>query len=212
MTSEAEKTPESKKKDVKKEEKTGINSFFKRLKSSLTVELPGTPGDGDDKKSSTGVSKKASEDIQDSPDEGKKAKKNESQEIKGTDDPAWYLIENFKAHGVVQSIIKRKATILKAVAVTASIILMIIAIIFSITPTEHVASNVIFGERAMFSAFLFLVAFLILAAVFASKLLEGKYLKNIHQELEIVEGKKQKDGHEKSNHDPDVERMNKRVK
>lgn len=210
MPNESEKTPKSKDKDVSKEEKNGGNSFFNRLKSSLTVELPETRGDH--KKSSNETPGKASENTQDSPVKGKKAAENDVEGSHDDEDPTQYIIDNFKAHGVVQSLFKSKATIIKLVAVTASIILMIVAILYSITPTEHVASNVIFGERAMFAAFLFLVAFLILGAVFASKLLEGKYLKNIHQELEIVEGKKQKDGDVKSNHDPIVERMNKKDK
>lgn len=134
------------------------------------------------------------------------------------EDPAIHLIEDIKASEIVQSLRERKDKIVKAVAITISTVLIIIAIIYSLTPTEQVASNVIFGEGAMFSVFLVLVAFLILAAVFASKLLEGKYLKDIHKDLEIVEGKREKDNpkpkddQKKSNNDPISEGMNKKDK
>lgn len=134
------------------------------------------------------------------------------------EDPALHLIEDIKANEIVQSLRERKDQIIKGVAITVSAILIIIAIIYSLTPTEQVASNVIFGEGAMFSVFLVLVAFLILAAVFASRLLGGKYLKDIHQNLEIVEGKrqrddqKQEDDQKKSKHDPNIEGMNKKDK
>jgi hypothetical protein len=71
---------------------------------------------------------------------------------------------------------------------------------------------VIFGERAMFSAFLILVAFLILAAVFSRRLFEGKYLKNIHKDLEIAEGKKSKDEIKNSHPDTINESMNEKNK
>lgn len=142
---------------------------------------------------------------------------NNTQTDKGTasetdEDSVFHLIENFKAHEKVQLLSRRKAKIIKAVAITVSFVLIIIAIIYGLGPTEEVASNVIFGERAMFSVFLVLVAFLILAAVFAGRLLEGKYLKSIHQDLEIVEGKRQKDDDKNSSHDPTIESMNKRDK
>lgn len=143
----------------------------------------------------------------------KKAEKKVHEEQK--EDPALNIIEEIKSHKVVQWLRKRKEKVIKAVAITISVILFVIAIIYSLTPTEQVASNVIFGERAMFSVLLIMVAVLILAAVFANRLLEGKYFKDIHKDLEIVEGKREKDNHkgkddQKSHHDPIIERMNKK--
>ena len=43
------------------------------------------------------------------------------------------------------------------------------------------------GERAVISAFLILVGVLIIAGVFARRLLEKSFLKNIHSELEEAE-------------------------
>ncbi len=147
------------------------------------------------------------------------------------EEPTLHIVEDIKSHEIVQWLRKRKEKIIKGVAITISAILILIAIIYSLTPTEQVASNVIFGEGAMFSVFLVLVAFLILAAVFARRLLEGKFLREIHQNLEIVEGKrekndskqgddqkpKQEDDQKKSNGDPSnrnpiTEDMNKKDK
>lgn len=147
------------------------------------------------------------------------------------EEPTLHIVEDIKSHEIAQWLRKRKEKIIKGVAITISAILILIAIIYSLTPTEQVASNVIFGEGAMFSVFLVLVAFLILAAVFARRLLEGKFLREIHQNLEIVEGKREKDDPKQgddqkpkskddqkksngdpSNHDPITHGMNKKDK
>lgn len=147
------------------------------------------------------------------------------------EEPTLHIVEDIKSHEIAQWLRKRKEKIIKGVAITISAILILIAIIYSLTPTEQVASNVIFGEGAMFSVFLVLVAFLILAAVFARRLLEGKFLREIHQNLEIVEGKREKDDPKQgddqkpkqendqkksngdpSNHDPLTHGMNKKDK
>ncbi len=133
------------------------------------------------------------------------------------EDSSPYFINDFKAHQRFQSLRERKSTIIKAVAITVGIILIVMGIFYVLSPVDQVASNVIFGERAMFGVFLILAAILILAAVFASRLLEARYIKDIYHDLEIVEGKNQKDDHENSqyensNHDPLVERVNKKDK
>jgi len=70
----------------------------------------------------------------------------------------------------------------------------IIGAIFIIAGIGHlfgaafrVADNVVFGERAMISAFLILIGVLILAGVFARPLLQRTFLENIHNELEVAE-------------------------
>jgi len=72
-------------------------------------------------------------------------------------------------------------------------IFIIAGIIYLLGSTIRVADNVIFGERAVISAFLILVGVLIIAGIFASRLLEGSFLKNIHSELEVAEDHHSKD-------------------
>ncbi len=223
MSTEAEKTPKSEKKPDGKNKKSK-NSFLKNLKGSLL----GESGSNEDKKGDYKTDHKSSsnasvkDEISDYPKQPEKAvkrskadnakvkhkKESENQE----EDPALYLFNNFKEHEKLQSFKKRKDTIIKVSASIVSVLLIIVGILYSITPNENVASNVIFGERAMFSAFLILVAVLILAAVFSRKLLQGKYLKNIHKDLKIAEGKTTNDEEKNSHSDPIIERMNKKNK
>ena len=143
----------------------------------------------------------------------KKTDRNSRNVSSGPDeDPTINMFKNIKEHEKLQSLRKRKNKIIKVVAIITSILLIFIGIILSITPNEKVASNVIFGERAMFSVLLILIAFMILAAVFASRLLQAKFLKGIHEDLEIVEGKKIKEDQKDTGTDPIIERMNKKNK
>ncbi len=72
-------------------------------------------------------------------------------------------------------------------------IFIIAGIVYLLGSTIRVADNVIFGERAVISAFLILVGVLIIASIFASRLLEGSFLKSIHSELEVAEDPDSKD-------------------
>lgn len=229
MPSKAEKPPKSNEKKAG-EKKKDKSSFFRDLKGSLMGENVKKQENKKDQGSSEDANGKPKDDHSDSLPKQEKTekedgvpqtekedgvphiKKEDSIPQEPEEDQAFYLIENFKEHETVQALRKRKNTIIKAVAIAVSVVLIIIGIIYAFSPTDQVASNVIFGERAMFSVFLIMVAFLILAAVFASRLLEGKYLKDIHQNLEIVEGKKQRDDHKNSKHDPIIKGMNKKDK
>ena len=95
-------------------------------------------------------------------------------------------------HDVFQSLKTNKDKIKKILAVTCSILLIMVGIILISTSVTRVSDNVIFGERAMFAALLILIGFLILAGVFAGKLLQGTFIKKIQNELEITEGKTKK--------------------
>lgn len=66
-------------------------------------------------------------------------------------------------------------------------IFIIAGILYIFGSAVRVADNVIFGERAVISAFLILLGVLIIAGIFARRLLEGSFLKNIHSELEVAE-------------------------
>jgi hypothetical protein len=203
--SQTKKNPKNEDKAVEKTKRG--NSILKNLKVSLTRENTKKNGDKKEK-----TSEKTPEKTRKSSESPKKSKNTHGKVPENPEeDPTIYMFKNFKEHEKLQALRKRKSTIIKITAITTSIILIIIGIIYSLTPDERVASNVIFGERAMFSVFLILVAFMILVAVFASKLLEGKYLKSIHQNLQMMEGKG-KDEEKDSGTDPIVQRMNKKNK
>jgi hypothetical protein len=203
--SQTKKDPKNEDKSVEKKKRG--NSFLKHLKVFLTSE--NTKKNGDKKEKTTEKTPEKTKNSSESPKQSKNAHRKVPENPE--EDPALYMFKNFKEHEKLQYLRERKSTIIKITAITTSIILIIIGIIYSLTPDERVASNVIFGERAMFSVFLILVAFMILAAVFASKLMEGKYLKSIHQNLQMVEGKG-KDEEKDSGTDPIVQRMNKKNK
>lgn len=216
----------SKEKDTGEEKKSKV-SFFQSLKEIFMGDGVGKSEDEKIQESSEAMAGKSKDktSVKDEtstyPPKEKVEKKDATKTERETpedreEDPALNIIDDIKSHKIAQWLQKRKEKIIKVGSITISVILIIIAIIYSLTPTEQVASNVVFGEGAMFSVFLVMVAFLILAAVFASRLLEGKYLKDIHKDLEIVEGKREKDDHkgkdkQKSTH-PIIERMNKKDK
>jgi hypothetical protein len=66
-------------------------------------------------------------------------------------------------------------------------IFIIAGILYLLGSGVRVADNVVYGERAVISAFLILVGVLIIAGIFARRFLEGSFLKNIHSELEVAE-------------------------
>lgn len=66
-------------------------------------------------------------------------------------------------------------------------IFIIAGILYILGSAVRVADNVVYGERAVISAFLILVGVLIIAGIFARRFLEGSFLKNIHSELEVAE-------------------------
>lgn len=112
-----------------------------------------------------------------------------SMEVNDINDHGVQLLDHWNDYDSVKRLKTKKNEIIKIIATLVGIILIVFGLITSLGAVIQVSSNVIFGERAMFSAFLILLGFLILAAVFARRLLEVTFLKNIHNELEIAEGK-----------------------
>lgn len=78
----------------------------------------------------------------------------------------------------------------KVIQITGGIIgaLFIIAgIVYILGSSARVADNVVYGERAVISAFSILIGVLIIAGFFGRQLLARTFLKEIHTELEEVE-------------------------
>lgn len=70
------------------------------------------------------------------------------------------------------------------IGVMAGLILIILGIIYILAPSDTVADNVIFGEKAVFSVFLFLAGILIIAVVLAQKYLNKSFFGRINKELD----------------------------
>jgi hypothetical protein len=232
LASDAENPQKSTKKDSdnsnKKKGSKSSKSFFNNLKTSILGEYPiedqVNKDDDDHKLSDRTEFKKSGKNFSNNTQKKSKEKdkkesnqinpdkkdKKESEQINSEEDPAIYFMNNLKDHKRVASLRKRKEKIIRVTASIISIILILIGIVYGTGRTQDVASNVIFGERAMFSVFLIMVGFLILAAVFASKLLEGRFLGNISKELDIVEGKNGKD--QKNHTDQKTQNNNKKNK
>lgn len=99
------------------------------------------------------------------------------------------FLEHYKDLDILKPLKKNKDKIIKILAVISSVVLILVGIILISNSVMRISDNVIFGERAMFSAFLILIGFLVLAVVFAGKFLQGTFLKKIQNELKITEGK-----------------------
>ena len=93
---------------------------------------------------------------------------------------------NYESFSILKS---NKERIMKAAALTGGAVFIIYGLITITSSVTQVADNVIFGEKAMFGAFSMLVGVLIIVAAFAQKLVSGTFLKKIHSELEVIEGR-----------------------
>ena len=91
-------------------------------------------------------------------------------------------------------------------------IFVIAGVLYMFGAAFRVADNVVFGERAMISAFLILIGVLILAGVFARPLLQRTFLENIHKELEVAEDQnsKEKSSDKKEKQKGNIEENDKR--
>lgn len=99
------------------------------------------------------------------------------------------LVNKFK---VIKS---EKNKIIIATGTLIGVLLISYGLFLFSTPIEKVSDNVVFGEKAMFSVFLMLMGILILAATFASRLLDKTFLQKVFKELKIVEEKSVKSKH-----------------
>ncbi len=111
-----------------------------------------------------------------------------SKDFEEQDDHAFPFVEHLMSHESFRTLKSNKERITQGIALIVGVVLMIYGSIIITSSVTQVADNVIFGEKAMFGAFLILVGVLIIAAAFAQKLLSGTFLKKIHSELEVVEG------------------------
>lgn len=103
------------------------------------------------------------------------------------------VMNGLKDYYALKFLKKKSDIIIRAITLVFGILLILYGVAFSFTGSSvQVASNVIFGDRAMFSALLVLIGSIIIATVFARKLREVTFLKTIYSELETFEGNTQR--------------------
>ena len=130
-----------------------------------------------------------------SPSDQKPQGKREDKEkdIKDSDSHEFHFSQELMKFNFYRKLKSNKEQVIQIGGGLIGAIFIIAGIVYLLGSTIRVADNVIFGERAVISAFLILVGVLIIAGIFASRLLEGSFLKSIHSELEVAEDQDSKD-------------------
>jgi hypothetical protein len=108
------------------------------------------------------------------------------------DEQEFPIIEHLLNSNNFKALRSQKTNILRIIATSAGILFIIYGVVLVSSPVERVSDNVMFGEKAMFSAFLMLIGILIILAAFADRFLDRSFFKKIHLEIENS-GKKPSD-------------------
>ncbi|NYB51731.1 MAG: CvpA family protein [Methanobacteriaceae archaeon] len=160
-------------------EKSPSKNPSRRFRDFLTagnLEENGSPNDSP-------KAKVSSEDFKENNEfEGK-----ENEDKSQTEVHEFHFSQELMKFDIYRKLRSNKERVIKVTGGIIGTIFIIAGILYIMGAAFRVADNVIFGERAVLSAFLILVGVLILAGIFARSQLEGTFLKNIHSELEVAE-------------------------
>jgi hypothetical protein len=123
-----------------------------------------------------------------------------------------YFSQELMSFDFYKKLRSNKEQVLKIIGGLVGALFIIAGLIYILGSPVRVADNVVAGERAVISAFLILVGVLIIAGVFARRLLEKSFLKNIHSELEEAEapGSEKKSPDKKEKQKGNIEEMDKK--
>lgn len=135
------------------------------------------------------ISPKTSTEVISSSDQKHQGKEDNDEVINDSESHEFHLSQELMKFNFYRKFRSNKEQVIRIGGGVIGAIFIIAGIVYLLGSTIRVADNVIFGERAVISAFLILVGVLIIAGIFASRLLEGSFLKNIHSELEVAEDK-----------------------
>ena len=122
-----------------------------------------------------------------------KSSKEKSQEDKEKGDESsseahdFHLNQELMKFNFYKKLQSNKEQVIRISGGIIGVFFIIAGIVYLFGSGVRVADNVVYGERAVISAFLILVGVLIIAGIFARRLLEGSFLKSIHSELEVAE-------------------------
>ncbi len=141
-----------------------------------------TNGDIDSSKSSSS-----------SPDDSTKGSEEKSQDNAEKDNKSssdshdFHISQELMKFDFYRKLQSNKEQVVKIIGGIVGALFIIAGILYLLGSPVRVADNVVSGERAVISAFLVLVGVLIIASIFARRILEASFLKNIHSELEVAE-------------------------
>ena len=141
-----------------------------------------TNGDIDSSKSSSS-----------SPDDSTKGSEEKSQDNTEKDNKSssdshdFHISQELMKFDFYRKLQSNKEQVVKIIGGIVGALFIIAGILYLLGSPVRVADNVVSGERAVISAFLVLVGVLIIASIFARRILEASFLKNIHSELEVAE-------------------------
>jgi len=120
-------------------------------------------------------------------------RENKEKNIKDSESHEFHFSQELMKFNFYRKLRSNKEQAIRIGGAVIGTVFIIAGIVYLLGSTIRVADNVIFGERAVISAFLILMGVLIIAGIFASRLLEGSFLKSIHSELEVAEDSDSKD-------------------
>jgi hypothetical protein len=160
--------------------KTGDKLTDKKPKRRFRDFL--TNGDIDSSKSSSSPlntpAKSSEEKSQDNTEKDNKS---------SSDSHDFHLSQELMKFDFYRKLQSNKEQVVKIIGGIIGALFIIAGMLYLLGSPVRVADNVVSGERAVISAFLVLVGVLIIASIFARRILETSFLKNIHSELEVAE-------------------------
>ena len=155
-----------------------------------------------------------------SSDKSQEKKVNNQQEDNITSEShEFHLSQEFMKFKTYRYLHSNKEQIIRIIGGLIGVLFIIAGVLYLFGGSIRVADNVIYGERAVLSAFSILIGILIIAGFFGSRLLAGTFLKKIHSELEEVEEapsdtkspkEKEKSFHEKEKQKDNIEEKDKK--
>lgn len=103
------------------------------------------------------------------------------------DSHEFHITESLMKFNLFRKFFSKRDRLIKTIGGVIGSIFVLAGVLHILGSAARVADNVIFGERAVVSAFLILIGVLILAASFANKLWRRTFLNNIQTELQEAE-------------------------
>jgi len=100
-----------------------------------------------------------------------------------------HITEELIKFKFIRNLHSRKDKLLRIMGGILGVIFIIAGVVYIYGSAIKVVDNVVFGERAVTSAFLVLIGLLIIAASFARQLWRVNFLKNLQNQLQVAEDK-----------------------
>jgi hypothetical protein len=99
----------------------------------------------------------------------------------------FHLSDEFMKFKLFRNLRSNKEKVIQITGGIFGVLFIIAGIVYMLGSSVRVADNVVYGERAVISAFSILIGILIIAGFFGRQILAKTFLKEVHKELEEVE-------------------------